>query len=100
MIKRITKFVPKSEYMKIYDSIFKSHLSYCISTWGGIPAHKLQDVFRIQKRVIRLLFGKQYTSDHAGFYETCARVRTYKENTTPEIIALNILNPYLTNIIY
>ena len=47
MIKRITKFVPKSEYMKIYDSLFKSHLSYCISTSGGIPANKLQDVFHI-----------------------------------------------------
>ena len=93
IIKRIAKFVSKSEYMKIYDSLFKSHLSYCISTWGGIPAYKLQDVFRIQKRVIRLLFGKQYTFDHAGFYETCARVRTYKENTSPKNYSLEHTKP-------
>ena len=28
MLKRITKFIPKSEYMKLYDAFFKSHLSY------------------------------------------------------------------------
>ena len=31
MIKRIMKFIPNSEYNKIYDALFKSHLSYCIS---------------------------------------------------------------------
>ena len=30
MLNRITKFIPKSEYMKLYDALFKSHLSYCI----------------------------------------------------------------------
>ena len=45
MLKRITKFIPKSEYMKLYDALFKSHLSYCISSWGGISEYKLQNVF-------------------------------------------------------
>ena len=25
MLKRITKFIPKSEYRKLYDALFKSH---------------------------------------------------------------------------
>ena len=49
MIKRIMKFIPNSEYNKIYDALFKSHLSYCISSWGAIPNYKLnqpkKDVF-------------------------------------------------------
>ena len=35
-IKQIKKFVPKTEYLKIYHTLFKSHLSYCISCSGGI----------------------------------------------------------------
>ena len=34
LIKRVIKFIPKSEYMTIYDALFKSHLSYCISSLG------------------------------------------------------------------
>ena len=51
MIKRIIKFIPNSEYNKIYDALFKSHLSYCISSWGAIPNYKLQSIFVIQKNV-------------------------------------------------
>ena len=51
MIKRIIKFIPKSEYLKIYDALFKSHLSYCISCWGAIPTSKLQGIFSIQKKM-------------------------------------------------
>ena len=35
VIKRIKQFIPKSEYSKIYNALFKSHLSYCISSWGA-----------------------------------------------------------------
>ena len=84
MIKRIIKFIPKSEYSKIYEGLFKSHLSYCISCWGAIPNSKLQGLFTIQKRCIRLLFGLKYSFDHAGYYETCARSRTYQDHTSPK----------------
>ena len=80
IIKRIRKFIPESEYMKLYNALFKSHLSYCISTWGGISSHKLESIFSIQKRCIRLLFGTKFTYDHAEYYETCARARTYEVN--------------------
>ena len=83
MIKLITKFLPNSEFNKIYDALIKSHLSYCISSWGAIPNYKLQSIFSIQKRCIRLLFGTQFSYDHAEYYATCARVRTYQQRTSP-----------------
>ena len=93
MIKRIIKFIPKSEYMKIYDALFKSHLSYGISCWGGIHKSKLQGIFLVQKRCIRLLFGSEYTFDHAEYYETCARVRTYKDHTSKKMYILEHTKP-------
>ena len=79
-IKRIYKYIPKSEYLKIYNALFMSHLSYCISCWGGVSHHKLSRIFAIQKRCIRLLFGKTFNRDHKEFYETCARTRTFEEH--------------------
>ena len=93
MIKRIIKFIPKSEYMEIYDALFKSHLSYCISSWGAIPAAKLQGIFSIQKRCIRLLFGTEYSYDHSGYYETCARARTFEEHTSKKNFCLEHTKP-------
>ena len=87
------KFIPESEYHKLYNALFKSHLSYCISCWGGIPNYKLESLFSIQKRCIRLLFGKQLTFDHAGFYETCARVRTYQQHMAKKDFQLEHTKP-------
>ena len=93
MIKRIKKFIPKSEYLKIYNALFLSHLTYCISCWGGISSLKLLKVFAIQKRCVRLLFGKQLNFDHSEYYETCARVRTFEEHMAPKNYCLEHTKP-------
>ena len=93
VIKRIMKFIPKTEYHKLYNALFKSHLSYCISCWGGVSENKLESLFSIQKRCVRLLFGKQLTFDHAGFYETCQRVRTYEQHMAKKDYQLEHTKP-------
>ena len=82
VIKRIKQFIPKNEYLKIYNSLFESHISYCISCWGGISQNRLKSLFSIQKRCVRLLFGKELSFDHAEYYQTCARTRTYTQHKT------------------
>ena len=44
-IKRIKKFIPKEHYMKLYHSLFVSHLTYGISAWGGVSHSKLGKIF-------------------------------------------------------
>ena len=73
-VKRIRKLVPESHFKTIYHSLFLSHLTFGISCWGGIYPSKLQKLFTIQKRCMRILFGEIPSFDHAEFYETCARV--------------------------
>ena len=50
LIKRIKKFIPRPHYMKIYHSLFLSHLTYGITCWGGTYKSKLQRIFNLQKR--------------------------------------------------
>ena len=78
MIKRIKKFIPKNEYLKLYNALFIPHLTYCISVWGGVSYYKLAKLFSIQKRCVRLQFGTELTFDHPEYYLTCARGRTYR----------------------
>lgn len=76
---------------------FKSHLGYCISSWGGIHRDKLNLLFTLQKRCVRLLFGSEYTYDHAGYYETCARVRTYQKHISKKSYSLEHTKPIFNN---
>ena len=93
MIKRIKRFIPKSQYLKLYNALFLSHLTYCISCWGGVPKYKLVKIFAIQKRCIRLLFGKEFSYDHPEYYQTCARARTFAENMAPKMYTLEHTKP-------
>ena len=93
VIKRIKQFIPKNEYLKIYNSLFKSHISYCISCWGGISQNRLKSLFSIQKRCVRLLFVKELSFDHAEYYQTCARTRTYTQHNTEKNFQLEHTKP-------
>ena len=70
IIKRIKNFIPASAYLQLYNALFKSHMTYCISCWGGISKYKLESLFSVQKRCIRLLFRKEVNYDHNEYYET------------------------------
>lgn len=93
IIKRIRKFIPCGEYRKLYDALFASHLTYCISCWGGVANYKLSRLFSIQKRCIRLLFGKEFSYDHPEFYQTCARVRSIDIHRAPKNFELEHTKP-------
>lgn len=93
LVKRVRKVIPESQFKNIYHSLFESHLSYCISCWGGAYSSKLEKLFRIQKRCIRILFGEIPSFDHPEFYETCARTRTYEEHMSPKNFVLEHTKP-------
>ena len=87
LIKRIKKFIPPSQYMKIYHSLFG------ISCWGGSYKSKLQKIFCLQKRCIRILFGRTYSFDHHEFYYSCARTKTYTEHMAQKDFNLEHTKP-------
>ena len=93
LIKRVKKFIPTSHYVNIYQSLFISHLTYGISCWGGIYPTKLQKLFNIQKRCVRILFGKSFSFDHAEYYLTCARTRTYQQHIALKDFTLEHTKP-------
>ena len=93
IIKRIKKCIPPSQYMKIYHSLFESHLTYGISCWGGSYKSKFQKIFCLQKRCIRILCGRTYSFDHHEFYYSCARTKTYTEHMAQKDFNLEHTKP-------
>ena len=70
---RIRHYIPTENYKTLYSSLFESHLTYCITVWGGIPRTKIERLFRLQKHCVRILFGDLKT--YLAKYETAARTR-------------------------
>ena len=59
----------------LYHTLFESHLSYCISVWGGIPSSRTNSLWLSQKQCMRMLFG-----DKEAFlnkFRTAVRTRSY-----------------------
>ena len=103
IIKRISSYIPTANYKCIYHTLFESHLSYCISTWGGAKKKLIDQVFVTQKIAMRYLFGNY--EKFLDKFSTSARTRPYgeqqlgasfyrKEHTKPLFNAHKILTVY------
>ena len=97
---KIRHCIPKENYKNIYYALFESHISYGITVWGGVCKTKIEQIFKIQKHCIRVLFGDLDT--YLDKFCTCARTRPYpyqklghafycKEHTKPLYNATSIL---------
>ena len=93
VIKRIKQFIPKNEYLIVYNSSFKSHISYCISCWGGISQNRLKSLFSVKKTLCSITFGEELSSDHAEYYQTCSRTITYTQHKTEKNLQLEHTKP-------
>lgn len=75
ILNRIKNCIPAENYKALYHALFESHLSYCLTVFGGVGSTHLEKLFRVQKHAIRILFG-----DYEALLEkskTCARVRKF-----------------------
>ena len=107
---RIRDSIPEQLHKDLYHTLFESHLTYCISVWGGCALYKITRLWLSQKHCVRVLFG-----DKEAFlekYRAAARARPYpnqllgedfykREHTKPlfkkhNIMALRNLYTYHT----
>ena len=65
-------------YIKVHYSTpfsYYCYILYGISVWEGIPKFRLDKIFRLQKKCIRILLGD--FDQFMDKYSTCARTRPY-----------------------
>ena len=56
---RLAKIFPQSTTRTLYYTLVHPHLTYCIEVWGGAAQVHLLPLFKLQKKIIRLI-----TSSH------------------------------------
>ena len=73
--KRIKPYISNENLKTIYFTLFESHILYGISVWGGIPQYRMDKIFRLQKKCLRILFGN--LEQFMDKFNTCARARPF-----------------------
>ena len=58
IFKKLKKFLPTRTLLLMYNSLFLSHLNYCILVWG----FSCDRIFMLQKKVIRLICNARYNA--------------------------------------
>ena len=72
-LNRIKNNIPSHLHKDLYHTLFESHLSYAITVWGNLSQNKVEPLFTLQKKCIRILFGDKEA--YLDKFRTCARVR-------------------------
>ena len=73
---KLRNYVDIQMLKTVYYSLIYSHLQYCISTWRVASAGVLDPLYRLQKRITRIITGTK---------------SPYKAHTTPPFKKLNML---------
>ena len=75
IIKCIKPYITNANLKTICFTLFESHILYGISVWGGIPQYRMDKIFRLQKKCLRILFGN--LEQFMDKFNTCARARPF-----------------------
>ena len=76
-LNRIIQFIPSSHHESLYHTLFESYLSYGISVWGSEKQTKLKNIFKVQKKAMRVIFGDR--EKFLDKFKTCVRARPFSE---------------------
>ena len=53
-------FLPKNIRKLVYNSLIRSHIEYCIVAYGSIEGKCMNQLFKLQKRAVRLVANKGF----------------------------------------
>lgn len=106
---QIKENIPTELHKNLYHTLFESHLTYCITSWGGVCDSKLKTLFKTQKKCIRILFGDKQA--YLNKFKTCCRTRPLgaqklgqafyeKEHSKPLFNKQEIMNVYNLYVYY
>ena len=109
ILNRVKENIPTELHKNLYHTLFESHLTYGITSWGGVCDNKLETLFKTQKKCIRILFGDK--NAYLDKFKTCCRIRPLgaqklgqafyeKEHSKPLFNKQEIMNVYNLYVYY
>ena len=68
IIKKASKILNQSTLISLYNSLVLPYLNYCNLIWGNAAACYLGRLFRLQKKVVRLVYGRPLCEHTAPYF--------------------------------
>ena len=68
ILSKIRHYVDFNTLKMLYFSLIYPHLNYCITSWGGISQSVLLPLFKLQKKIIRIITFSAYDSASAPLF--------------------------------
>lgn len=115
LIKNLKEILKLEELYVLYQTLIETHLRYGIIAWGGVQKSYLNDLEIIQKKILKIIYGKEITYssdllyketkafDIRQLYFYCNCIRQFKQKNQHPTISHNCNtrnkeNKYQTNI--
>lgn len=58
LLYKCSKYFPRKVLKTIYNSFIHSKISYCLESWGNAPMTSLDLIYKLQKKLLRIIFDK------------------------------------------
>jgi len=108
VIRNIRYKINRATALKLYDNLVFSHLIYCNILWGNTYKSYLMNLYRLQKRALRLCSGENNLSSEKLFIKTdklplfnihdlFTAQLIYKYFNTPYMLPRNIISLFSKN---
>ena len=91
-LNRLRNALPIDIHRELYYTLFESHLTYCISVWGGSAQKNLESLWTSQKKCVRSLFG-DYEAYQDKFKTACRTRSIDRQQLGQEFFALEHTKP-------
>ena len=60
LLSRIKSYLTSNQRVQFYKSYVQPHIDYCNAIWGGTSQRNLDRIYRLQKRVCKIILDYQY----------------------------------------
>ena len=70
-LNRVRNIISKSNLRSLYFSLIHPHLTYCIHLWGTAAKTKINSLFLLQKRALRIICKSGYLSHTNELFISC-----------------------------
>ena len=78
LISYLRHYLPKSVMLLLYNCFILPHIMYCIEIWGNAYKTHLDRIFKLQKRVVRLITFSCPTTHSAPLFLQLGILNVYK----------------------
>lgn len=70
VLTRLRFFLPQKIKLLIYNSLFFSHLNYCLLVWGNTTNANISRLYLLQKKAVRAIANSTYDAHTSPLFET------------------------------